>query len=84
MVNCLERGADDLHMVQPGATAIQSSHFIDIQIGLTFLFLACPGCPGKGAVEWYVSVCLIKIPAKDSVYSTEFIAEPLRDFTEYI
>jgi len=33
------------------------SCFIEIQIGLTFLVLAYPGCPGKQAVKW-VSVCL--------------------------
>jgi len=33
------------------------SRLIKIQIGLTFLVLAYPGCPGKEAVKW-VSVCL--------------------------
>jgi len=33
------------------------SCFIKIQIGLTFMVLAYPGCPGKEAVK-RVSVCL--------------------------
>jgi len=33
------------------------SCFIKIQIGLTFLVPACPGCPGKEAVNG-VSICL--------------------------
>jgi len=28
------------------------SYFIKIQIGLTFLVLAYPGCPGKDAIKW--------------------------------
>jgi len=35
------------------------SCFIKIQIGLTVLVLAYPGCPGKEAVKW-VSLCQIK------------------------
>jgi len=29
-----------------------TSCFIKVQIGLTFLVLAYPGCPGKEAVKW--------------------------------
>jgi len=59
MVICLERGANDLHMVQlmtlPPRPII--SCFIKIQIGLTFLVPAYAACPGKEAVK-RVSVCL--------------------------
>jgi len=34
--------------------------FIKIQIGLTFLVLAYPGCPGIRAIKW-VSVCLFTL-----------------------
>jgi len=40
MVVCLERGADDLHMVQLMPLPPIISCFIKIQIGLTFLVLA--------------------------------------------
>jgi len=48
MVICLERGANNLHMVwlMPLPPC-----FIKIQIGLTFLVLAYPGCPGKEAIK---------------------------------
>ena len=47
-VCCLEQGANDLHIVQ--LMPLPSS-FIKIQIGLTFLVPAYPGCPGKEAVK---------------------------------
>jgi len=39
------------------------SCFIKIQIGLTFLVPAYPGCHGKEAVKW-LSVCLIMTHSK--------------------
>jgi len=48
MVVCLERGANDLHMDQLMPLPPIISWFIKIQIGLTFLTLAYPGCPGIG------------------------------------
>jgi len=46
MVICLERRANDLHMVQ------LMPCFVSIQIGFTFLVPAYPGCPGKERVKW--------------------------------
>ena len=51
VIICLEWGANDLHMVHPIISC-----FIKIHIGLTFLVLAYPGCPGKEAIK-QVSVC---------------------------
>ena len=47
MVICLERGANDLHMVQlmPLPPIISCSS--KIQNGLPFFLAAYPGCPGK-------------------------------------
>ena len=51
MVIYLERGANDLHMVQ--LMPLPPHHlFIKIQIGLTFLLPAYPGCPRKEAIKW--------------------------------
>ena len=53
MVICLERGANDLHMVQlmplppPSSLASLKSRMV-----FTFLVPAYPGCPGKEAVKW--------------------------------
>jgi len=58
MVICLERGANDLHMVQ--LMPLPPRDFllnVKIHIGLTFLLPAYPGCPGKDAVK-QMSVCL--------------------------
>ena len=49
MVICLERGANDLHMVQ------LPPHHLSLQYNperLTFLALAYPGCPGKKVIKW--------------------------------
>ena len=51
VVICLERGAD-LHMAQLMPLPLTVSCSSKIQIGLTFLVLAYPGCPGKEAVKW--------------------------------
>ena len=47
MVICLERGANDLHKVQ---LMLLPPHLL--QIGVTFLVLAYPGCLEKEAVKW--------------------------------
>ena len=56
MVICLERVAD-LHMSQLMSLPLTVSCFSKIQIGFTFLVLAYPGSPGKGAVKG-VCVCV--------------------------
>ena len=56
MVICLERGANDLHMVQLKPLPPHRLCFIKIQNGFTFLVLSYPGCPGKKAAK-LVSVC---------------------------
>jgi len=58
VVTCLEGGASDLHMVQLMSLPSIMSYFIKIQIGLTSLVPAYPGCPGKEAVK-RVSVFII-------------------------
>ena len=47
----LEQRANDLHMVQ--LMLMPPDHLLLhlIQIGLNFLFLAYPGCPGKETVK---------------------------------
>jgi len=58
-LTCLERGAYDLHYGPADATATRSSlGFIKMQIGLTFLVLAYPGCPGKEAFKWVSCLCV--------------------------
>ena len=57
MVICLERGANDLHVVQLMQCHSIISCFIKIQNDLIFLLLAYPACSGKEAVK-QVSVCL--------------------------
>ena len=60
MVICLEWGANDLRMVRHSSWCHCHpiiSCLIKIQIGLTFLVPAYPGCPGKEAVK-RVFVCL--------------------------
>jgi len=52
MVICLERGADDLHMVQLMPLPSVTAFFIKIQIGFTFLVPAYPVCPDKEAIRW--------------------------------
>jgi len=56
MVICLERCAD-LHMAQQIPLLLTVSCFSKIQIGFTFLVLACPGSPGQRAIEC-VCVCV--------------------------
>jgi len=62
MVISLERDANDLIAFQlmPLPPHPIVSCFIKIQIGLTFMLLAYPGCHGKEAVKW-VSVCLSQL-----------------------
>ena len=56
MVICLERGANDcIHSSWCHCNPVISC-FIKIQMGLTFLVLAYPGCPGRETVK-QVSVC---------------------------
>jgi len=57
----LERGANDSIMVQLMPVPPHHLLFIKIQIGLIFLVLAYPGCPGKEAIKrvFFVSVCLV-------------------------
>jgi len=51
MVICLERGANDLHMVQ--LTPLPAHHFfIKIQIGQIFLLPVYPDFSGKEAIRW--------------------------------
>jgi len=58
VVICLERGANDLHMVQLMPLPPIVSCFIKIQTGLTFLSPAYQGCPGEKAVNWVcVKLC---------------------------
>jgi len=40
------------------------SCFIKIQIGLTFLVVAYPDCPGKETVKWVSSAALNKISSR--------------------
>jgi len=58
MVICLERGANDLHIVQLMPLPPRHISFIKILIGLTFLVPAYPRRCGKEAAKW-VSVCLL-------------------------
>jgi len=54
VVVCQERGTDCLHMVQLMPLSSEDpiiSSLIQIQIDLTFLVPAYPGCPGKEADE---------------------------------
>ena len=57
MFICLERGANDLHIFQLMPQPPIISCFVKIEIGVTFLVPAYPGCPGKEAVK-RVSVCI--------------------------
>jgi len=47
MIICLERGANNLHVVQLIPLSPIISCFIKIQNGSAFLVLAYPGCAGK-------------------------------------
>jgi len=57
--------ANDFHIVQlmplPAHHLLLFSCCIKIQIGLTFLVLVYPGCPGKEAIRWVFCqpVCLL-------------------------
>ena len=61
MVIYLERGAD-LHMAQLMPLPLTVSCSRKIQIGITFLVPAYPGCPGKEAVKCCSSVVSEKVP----------------------
>jgi len=63
MVVCLERGANDLHMVQ--LIPVPPHHLLlhKILIGLIFLVPAYPDCAGKEAIK-QVSVYLLWVPEK--------------------
>jgi len=50
MVICLERGANDLHVIQLMPLPLHVSCFI--QISLTSLMPAYRGCRGKEAIKW--------------------------------
>jgi len=52
MVICLERGADDLHMVYLMPLPPIISCFIKIQNSSAVQIPAHPGCPGEEAVKW--------------------------------
>jgi len=58
MVICLERGADDLHMIHCHPIIFS---FIKIQNGHAFLVPAYPGCPEKEAIKWEYVVSICKI-----------------------
>jgi len=58
MIICLQWGANDLHMVQLMQCHSIIPSFIKIQIDLTFLVMAYPGCPGEEAVKWVFISCL--------------------------
>jgi len=61
MVICLDQGANDLHMVQLMPLPPIISCFIKIQIGLTFVLPAYPGCSGKDAAKWvYVHMSVLQ------------------------
>ena len=67
MVICLERDTD-LHVAQLMPLLLAVSCFSKIQIGFTFLVLAHPGSPGKGAVK-RVCVCVLsQISVTDTTY----------------
>jgi len=53
VVMCLERGANNLHMVQlMPLSPVLFLATLKIQIGLIFLVPVYSGCPGKEAVKW--------------------------------
>ena len=68
MVICLERDAD-LQMAQLTPLPLTVSCFSKIQIGFTFLLLAHPGSPGKGAVK-RVCVCVYCCRHKSEKYES--------------
>jgi len=75
VVICLERCANNLHMVQ--LMPLPPQHlFIKIQIGLTFLLLAYPGYSGKEAVK-RMSVSLCWFVSIDVTKSVQELAEPV-------
>jgi len=57
MVICLEQGASGMHMVQLMPLPPIISCFIKIQIGLTVLVSAYPGCSGKEAIKQVFLKC---------------------------
>jgi len=61
MVICLERGTNDLRMVQLMPLSPIISCFIKIQTSLTFLVPAYPSGPGKEAIEWMSVVSCLPI-----------------------
>ena len=72
MVICLEGSENDLHMVQLMPVPPHLSHFIKIHIGLTFVVLAYPGCPGKEANKW-VSVLNMSVYVMNCNYKHEIL-----------
>jgi len=60
MIICLERGANDLHMVQ---LMPLPPHHLLLHIGSTFLVPAYPGCPAKEAVKWVSGLVVCSTPA---------------------
>ena len=63
ILSCLERGANDLQMVQLMPLPRYHLLLIKIHISLTFLVPAYPGCPGKQAVK-RASVVVSRITQK--------------------
>jgi len=58
VVICLERGANDLHMVYLLPLPPIISCFIRIKIGLIFLMTPYPGCAEKEAVRRVSVLCI--------------------------
>jgi len=78
MVICLELGAD-LHMAQLMPLPLTVSCFSKIQIGIAFLVLAHPGCPGKRAVKrMCVCVCTVMNCAESTVLLEPMIRYDMR------
>ena len=69
MVICLERGANDLHMVQ--LMPLPPHHLLLQQNPERFILLVLtyPGCPGKKAVKRFcVCLCVFQAPAECFMY----------------
>ena len=50
----LQWGANDLHIIQLMPLPPVISYFIKVQISLTFLVPAYPGCPEKRLLNWFI------------------------------
>jgi len=78
VVICLERGANNLHMVQLMPLPPIISGFIKIQNGFAFLVPAYLGCPGwkKGR---YCSLCLATLYMQSSTINISDKIHPDRN-----